>query len=326
MTLRSRVSMFFQPIDGWERLPSTMRHDDVAGVAVDQTDRVYLLTRKEPRVIVYERDGSFLRAFGDKLFTERTHGITIGPDGTVYCVDDGGQNIRVFTSDGTLRMTIGSGQPSDTGYDGVNHGSVKRGAGPFNRPTNLAVAPNGDLYVTDGYGNSRVHQFTADGTLVQSWGEPGSGPGEFRLPHGICVLADGRVLVGDRENDRIEVFDGHGAYLTSWTDVQRPTHMVVGPEGLIYVSELWWRPGHLSFTHGVISADLYGRVSILDTDGVVLARLGGGAPGTPGNFVAPHGIAVDSRGDLYVAEVTGTFRDLAGGPSGCAAFQKFRRG
>src|SRR5438477_273239 len=83
------------------------------------------------------------------------------------------------------------------------------------------VAPGGDLYVTDGYGNARVHRFSAEGRLLQSWGEPGAGPGQFNLPHGIAVLADGRVLVADRENDRIQLFDPEGKYLDQWTQVQR---------------------------------------------------------------------------------------------------------
>ena len=230
--------------------------------------------------------------------------------------------------DGELLLTLGTrGRPSDTGYDGAAYATIARAGPPFNRPTNLAVAPSGDLYVTDGYGNARVHRFAADGRLVRSWGAPGGGPGEFRIPHGIAVLADGRVLVTDRENDRIQVFDPDGRHLTEWRDIQRPTQLCVGPDGLLYVSELWWRKGQRSERFGEITADRYGRVSALRDDGTVVARWGGSAPGTAGGFTAPHGIAVDSRGDVYVAEVTHTFGVAPGilPPGAAPTLQKLAR-
>ncbi|HSW95334.1 MAG TPA: hypothetical protein VLI88_04145, partial [Patescibacteria group bacterium] len=149
----------------------------------------------------------------------------------------------------------------------------------------------------------------------------------FRIPHGICVLADGEVLVADRENDRIQRFDPEGRYLGEWLDIQRPTHLVVGPDGLIYVAELWWRAGQRSHRFGEITTDRYGRVSALRRDGTVVARWGGGAPGTPGGFTAPHGIAVDSHGDVYVAEVTQTFGVAPGlvAPGGAPTLQKLAR-
>jgi DNA-binding beta-propeller fold protein YncE len=279
-------------------------------------------------VFIYERDGRFVRSWGEDAFSERAHGITIGPDGSVFCVDDADHSVRKFTPDGTLRMTLGTrGRPSDTGYDGAAYATIARAGPPFNRPTNLAVAPNGDLYVTDGYGNARVHRFAADGRLLASWGAPGGGPGEFRIPHGICILADSRVLVADRENDRIQVFDLDGAYLEEWRDIQRPTHLCVGPDGLIYVAELWWRKGQRSQRFGEITTDRYGRVSALNADGTVAARWGGSAPGTPGGFTAPHGIAVDSHGDVYVAEVTHTFGVAPGviAPGSAPTLQKLAR-
>jgi sugar lactone lactonase YvrE len=192
--------------------------------------------------------------------------------------------------------------------------TVTTPAGPFNGCTNLTVAPTGDLYVADGYGNCRVHRFTADGELIASWGGIGVGPGEFHLPHGIRAAPDGRILVGDRENDRIQVFDLDGTYVTSWTDVQRPTDLAVDRDGLVYVSELWRPRGTASFTRGTTPVDLPGRVTVFDPAGSVVARWGASTTtrGAPGNFVAPHAIAVDSSGDVYVGEVTGTFGVAAG--------------
>jgi DNA-binding beta-propeller fold protein YncE len=167
--------------------------------------------------------------------------------------------------------------------------------------------------------------------LLTSWGEVGVGPGEFHLPHGIAVGPDDRVYVCDRENDRIQVFDPDGRYLTEWTDVQRPCHLAIDPGGYCYVAELWRPKGKGSFTHGFMREDHPGRVSIFDPDGAVVARWGASTVSrtAPGNFIAPHGIAVDSRGDLYVCEVSYTFGTRQNGvdPAEAAAhqLQKFSR-
>lgn len=312
----------------WEQLPSGMTHLDCVGVDVDAQDNVYLLTREQARAIVYSRDGSFLRSFGEGLFTERTHGLTVGPDGRVYCVDDGAHCVYVLSPTGELLQTIGTpGVASATGYDGSLASIV--GGPPFNRPTNLAVAPSGELYVTDGYGNCKVHRFSAAGELLQSWGEPGTGPGQFNLPHGVAVAADGRVLVADRENDRIQIFSPDGAFLAAWTQVQRPTNVEIDPRGRVYVSELWWRLGQASQVHGATTTDKPGRVSVLDAEGNVLTRFGASSAkrAEAGYFVAPHDLCVDARGDLYVAEVTQTFGVRPGEvPAGTHSFQKFTLG
>ncbi len=320
-------SLAYGVIEGWEQLPEGYTHRDVVGVAVDARDRVFVLTRMQPRVIVYERDGRFVASWGEELFTERTHGITIGPDDAVYCVDEGNHVVYKCTPAGEVVMTLGSkGVAADTGYDGRSLDSITRAGPPFNRPTNLAVAASGDLYVTDGYGNARVHRFAADGRLIQSWGEPGSGPGQFNLPHGVAVAADGRVLVADRENDRIQFFSPEGEYLDQWTHVQRPTNIAIDGDGRLYVSELWWRIGMHSYAQGEIGANQPGRVSVLAPDGTVLGRWGGPEPCAPGSFCAPHDICVDAHGDLYVAEVTHTFAGRLGlVPPDCHTLQKFSR-
>jgi sugar lactone lactonase YvrE len=244
----------------------------------------------------------------------------------VYSVDDGDHCVRKFTPEGKQVMMIGtSGKPSDTGYDGKSLTSIK-GGGPFNRPTDIAVAANGDLYVSDGYGNARVHRFSADGKLIQSWGEPGAGPGQFMLVHGVGVSPDNRVFVCDRENDRIHIYSLDGKLLDMWTHVQRPTDVSFDKDGRVYVSELWWRVGQKSHTNGPIKHDLPGGVRVLDLEGNVLLHWCSGDREAPGCFVAPHTICVDSRGDLYVGEVTWTFGIKLGGVSESAhTFQKFAR-
>src|SRR6185295_18821931 len=151
--------------------------------------------------------------------------------------------------------------PSDTGDDGKVSINIPRAAGPFNRPTNISARPPAYLHVSDDHGNCRVHQFSPTGTLKRSWGVSGTGPGQFHLPHGIAVAADGRVFVCDRENDRIQIFSPDGEYLSEWTDTQRPTHIVFDGQGRAYVSELWWHKGQTSQRHGAISDPRFGRVS-----------------------------------------------------------------
>jgi sugar lactone lactonase YvrE len=215
--------------------------------------------------------------------------------------------VRKFTPEGRQLMLIGTpNKASDTGYDGKTHGSVTRGGPPFNRPTDVTVAPNGELYVCDGYGNARVHHFTSDGQLIRSWGEPGTEPGQFRLPHGIGISPDDRVFVTDRENNRIQIFTRDGKFLDMWTHVQRPTDISFDKEGRVYVSELWWKVGQESFTDGTVKYDLPGGVRVLDLAGNLLLHWCSADREAPGNFVAPHTLCVDSRGDLYVGEVTWT--------------------
>ena len=315
----------YSVVEGWEQLPRGYAHRDVAGVAVDGENRVYLMCRGDHPVMVYDRKGRFLRSWGEGDFTYRTHGIYVAPNGTLFCTDDGNHTVRQFTPEGKLLLTLGTlNTPSDTGYDGKDSINIPRPAGPFNRPTNIAVGPKGDLYVSDGYGNCRVHQFSPTGQLRRSWGSPGRGPGQFYLPHGIACAADGRVFVCDRESDRIQIFSPDGEYLSEWTDTQRPTHLVFDAQGRVYVTELAWHPGDESKSLGPIKKFRQARMSVFDKDGRVLARWGTPEVTAPGSFAAPHGLALDSRGDLYVSEVTWTFAVSRGrAPADCHTFQKF---
>jgi len=313
-------SVRFEIVPDWEKCPAgeEYAHRDVAAVACDSQDRVYLHTRMGERVMVYDADGNFLKKWGDGVFN-RAHGITIHKD-IVYCTDDQDSVIRVFDLDGDLQWTLGvPGQVSDTGYAGIrgrkvtiHHNEfVERAAGPLNCCCNVCVAANDDLFVADGYGNARIHHFDGKGNLLNSWGDVGTGPGQFHLPHGIALDAEENVIVCDRENDRLQFFDRGGRYLTMWTDVQRPTDVIVGPDGLIYVSELWRpaEPGQGSFVHGFADHDLPGRMTVFNPDGGIVARWGADSANraAPGNFIAPHGLALDSQGSLYVAEVAASF-------------------
>jgi DNA-binding beta-propeller fold protein YncE len=318
----------YQVVPHWEQLPPGWSFGEVAGVATDSRDRVFVFSRSEHPVMIFAPDGRFLASWGEGVFT-RPHGITIGPDDAVYCTDDLDHTVRKFTPEGRLLLTLGtSGQASDTGIDGIDYRTIRSGGAPFNRPTNVALAPDGSLYVTDGYGNARVHKFGPDGQLLFSWGGPGSGPGQFNLPHGIAVDRDGFVYVADRENSRIQVFTNDGRYQAKWTDVARPMQVVVDAHDNFLVAEVGWRAGRFPWQDPPGPNPVGARVSIFTRKGELLARLGGGAdPCAAGDFFAPHDLCLDSRGDLYVGEVVLS----AGGNRGlvspdCHALQKFVRG
>ena len=200
--------------------------------------------------------------------------------------------------------------------------TVSRAAGPFNHPTKAATAADGSVYVADGYGNARIHRFSPDGRLLSSWGRPGLGPGEFMLPHSVIVLRDGTVVVADREADRIQLFTGDGTHLATWTNVRRPTGVVELPDGTLAVAELAWQAGELAHRRGTVARGTPARLSILDRRGLVLGRFGN-PPGdaAEGRLSAPHGLGVDSAGDIYVAEVTASITGRVQRPT----LQKYRR-
>lgn len=285
----------YEALDRWHRLPQGVTPVECPGVAVSSRDEVFVLTRNtEHPVMVFDRQGGFLRSFGKEAFSARTHGITIGSDDSVYCADDGTHTVTKFTPDGRLALTIGvPGSPAE-----------KWSGRPFNRPTHAAVSANtGDIFITDGYGNSRVHRYSSDGRYLRSWGEPGIDPGQFIRPHNVAVDSQDRVYVADRECHRVQVFEADGKFITMWNNIHRPDGMTIGPDGNVYI-------GELNGMTGVDDAPGLGhRVSILDPRGKLLARLGHPLEGEePGRFIAPHGIAVDSHGDIYVGEVSFTIR------------------
>jgi len=290
-------SYVFEVVEQWGVLPEGWSFKEVSGVGVDRLDRVYVFSRGAHPVTVFDRNGKFLTSWGEGLFT-RPHAVTMGPGDTIYLADDGDHTIRKCTLDGRVLLTIGvPGQPAP-----------KHSGRPFNRCTHVAVARDGALYISDGYGNSRIHKFSAEGQLQHSWGEPGTDPGQFNLPHAVCIDREGLLYVADRENHRVQIFDGDGRYQGQWNNMYRPCGLFIDtrdPAGdRIYVGELC---PSLAVSEGV--ANLGARVNIYTTGQQLLARLGDRFPGSdPGQFVAPHTIAVDSHGDAYVGEVSWTIR------------------
>ncbi|MEE8395047.1 MAG: peptidyl-alpha-hydroxyglycine alpha-amidating lyase family protein [bacterium] len=320
----------YEVVRGWERLPEGWAFTEVVGVAVDSRDRVYVFCRGEHPLIVFDKEGRFLDAWGEGMF-RRPHGITIAAGDQLWLVDDAGHSVSRYTLDGKLEQRIGGGKPSRTGFE-PGQSPVEQAAGPFNTVTNVAIDPAGRIFAADGYGNARVHRFGAAGELELSWGEPGGGPGQFNLPHGIALDSAGRVYVADRENSRVQIFSPDGEFITAWSWPNRPCDLFIDGQDTIYVAELGfqvatWQLPHLRLMrHPPPGHDPIARVTITNPDGEIVARVGGDSV-LPGNFIAPHGIWVDSRGDFYVGEVTvssDAVKNLAPFTPHC--FQKFQRG
>ena len=302
----------YKHVDGWAKLPQGMTFKECPGVAVDSQDNVYVLTRGDHPIIVFDRDGNFIRSFGEGLFSaNRTHGLYMAHDDSLLVADDGIHTIQKFNAEGDKLMEIGERNQPAPAWSGQ----------AFNRPTSAAIMPsNGDVYVSDGYGNSRIHVFTGSGEYKFSWGSPGVDAGQFIRPHNIVVDSNERVYVADRECHRIQIFDPQGNFITMWSNIHRPDSMILWQDH-IYI-------GELNGMGGVDEAPGLGhRVTIYDLDGNRVCMFGTPEEGEgPGQFIAPHGIAVDSKGDLYVAEVSFTIRgSKMDPPKVLRSFSKYAR-
>ena len=285
----------YRHVDNWAKLPEGIRFLECPGVAVDSQDNVYILTRGEHPIMVLDREGNYIRTIGEGMFSKRTHGLYIAHDDSLLCADDGIHTIQKFNPEGNKLLEIGQRNQPAPIWSGQ----------PFNRPTSAAIMPsNGDVYVSDGYGNSRVHVYTGSGDYKFSWGSAGIDAGQFMRPHNIAVDSNDRVYVVDREAHRIQIFDPRGNFITMWNNIHRPDAMVLWQDH-IYVGELN-APGAAP---PVGTPGLGHRVTIYDLDGNRVCMFGAPEEGEgPGQFIAPHGIAVDSKGDVYVGEVSYTIR------------------
>lgn len=248
----------------WGLLPAGWTFGTISHVAVDSKDRVYFYQRKDPPVLVFDGAGNFLTGWGDGRLRD-AHGIYVGRDDHVYVCNRDEHEVLKLTPEGRIVLTLGQrGRPSLQA--------------PFNHPADVALAPNGEIYVADGYGNSAIHRFSPEGQHLGSWGRPGAGPGQFTTPHGIWIDADERVLVADRENNRVQLFSPEGDFYGEWADLYHPMDIYVDGAGIVYVT------------------DQIPRITMYAPDGTMLAR---GRPVTMG----AHGVWGDSRGNLYLAEM-----------------------
>jgi DNA-binding beta-propeller fold protein YncE len=264
----------FQLAADWPKLPAGLKLGGVTGIAADAKDQIYVFHRTATPILVLDREGRLVRSWGEGL-VKTAHGIRLDPEGNVWITDLGHHTVTKFDPTGKVLLTLGTKDKPGEGND------------QFNKPADVAFGSGGEIYVADGYGNSRVMKFAKDGTYLKQWGKRGTAAGEFHLPHAVCVDSEGKVYVGDRENNRVQVFDGDGKYLNQWK-------VAGGPFGLFLTTD----------RHFFVAEGRANRVDWSDAMGKMLATWGKKGI-APGDFQMPHGICADSQGNVYVAEVDG---------------------
>jgi len=261
-------------------LPAGMTMGAAASLAFDAKGHLIVLTRGDKTFFEFDRDGTFIRAFGDKLFT-RSHGLRIDRDGNLWATDVGGHVVVKFDRDGQPLLTLGT--RGEAGEWNEATGSHK-----LNQPNDVVIAANGDVFVVQGHspgpnGDPRVLKFSKDGTFIKSWGGKGSGPGQFQVAHGIDIDAKGLLWVADRENQRIQVFKQDGTFVREMKYKGLPCGLDIGRKYIYMVN---------GFAGQLVRMDLKGKV---------LGAMGKPGKG-PGEFGEAHMIAVNARDEIYVAD------------------------
>jgi len=293
LSAQSFPPLNYSAIPNWPRLPQHQNFQETAGVAVDGQGHVYVFHRGYNPVQEYDAEGWFVRGFGDGLF-DRPHSIRVDPQGNLWTVDDGSHTVLKLDRHGRILMVFGRWRATtdtkNTMPDGSAGGALRglrdEGVIRFNRPTDVAFGPNGDIFISDGYGNSRVMKFAADGKFLKEWGRRGSAPGEFHTPHSIVADRRGRVYVADRENYRIQVFDAEGKFLQEWKNIGSPWGLALDAQENLYMAD-----GYNS------------RVVKLTLDGKVTGAFGSHGK-QPGQFHYCHQLAVTPDASaVYTSEI-----------------------
>lgn len=283
----------FRPVDGFLKLPDDMKLGPCSGVDIDSRGNVYVIQRKSPPILCFDSSGRLQNSWGTPLVgrdpnMQGAHGIRVDKDDYVWITDRDRHLVRKFDRGGQLLLTLGT------------EGSPGTGQNQFNRPTDVAFGRAGEIYVADGYGNSRVVKFDRKGKFLTTWGEAGSAPGQFNLPHSIAVGPDGRVYVGDRYNSRIQIFDSDGKLKEIWS-------------GFVPCGIAFDRTGNLFVADGVSQVlQIDGRGKVVKAWGLKAEELGlkpaqRTVPpiANPGGYrFVPHLMAVDAQGNLYLADVS----------------------
>jgi DNA-binding beta-propeller fold protein YncE len=262
----------YQPVAHFLELPIGGNFGEAAGVAINSRGHLFIFHRGPSPLMEFDANGCFVRSIGEGLFT-RPHGLRIDREDNIWTTDVGSHLVLKFNSEGRVLLVLG------------RQGVAGESDALFNQPSDVAFSPMGEIFVTDGYGNSRVVKFDKEGNFLKAWGRKGTAPGEFDLPHTIAIDARGRVYVGDRENQRVQIFDGYGNFVQEWRHVGHPWGLFITPEQVLYLAD-----GRAN------------RVLQLDLNGNILGVLGG--PGkAPGQFAYAHGIAVGASNEIYIAEI-----------------------
>jgi DNA-binding beta-propeller fold protein YncE len=262
----------YRVVPNFFKLPKGMVAGEASGVAVNSKRHIFLFQRTKPMLAEYDEKGNFVQSIGEGIFSH-PHGLRIDADDHIWTTDDGNHLVLKLSPSGEVLLVLGR----------INTGAEANWL--FNQPTDVAFAKNGDIYVADGYGNSRVVKFDRDGNYIKAWGKYGTGTGEFNLPHSVAVDKEGRVYVGDRENQRIQIFDGDGNFIKQWTGIGYPYGLVITPD-----QHVWMTDGG------------YDRIVEFDQDGKILGAFG--EPGhKPGQMAWAHFMAIGPDKTIYVADV-----------------------
>jgi len=279
----------YRTVENWAQLPAGREWGSVISVDPDAHGNLWGFHRSEPPLLEFDSSGKLLKSLGAEMFVQ-PHGLHIDRDGFIWATDaqakDGkGMQVFKFSPEGKVLMTLGTA------------GVAGEGPNTFNGPTDVAVAANGDIFVTDGHVNCRVVKFSKDGKFLKAWGKKGSGPGEFNLPHSIAIDSRGRLFVADRENSRIQIFDQDGKFLDQWTQFSRPSGIYIDKNDTIYVADSESESvakNHDGWKRGIrIGSAKDGTVTALIPDPVEQIK------GTS----AAEGVAADAAGNIYGAEV-----------------------
>jgi len=289
----------YHVVHHWPLLPDDMTLGAVAGVGVDAHDDVLIFRRAgrlwqdpfdtrpivPPAVLRFDgRSGALRDAWGANYFA-LPHGLSVDHQDNVWLTDVALHQVYKFSHDGRLLLTLG-----ERGVPGNDRAH-------FNSPTDVAVAPDGSFYVSDGYFNARVMKFAADGRFLFEWGTSGKGPGQFDLPHAIVLDAGGRVHVADRSNARVQIFDGDGGYIGEWKGPMfgRPYDVAIATDGTVFIADGGDQPAEPPDRSGV---------AVARPDGTVTARFGRFGY-YDGEFAMAHAIATATDGSVYVGDITG---------------------
>ncbi len=288
------LAVGYQLDPGWPQKPAEAAWGAMAGMAIDGDGNIWTFNRGSIPVQVYTQEGKLVRMWGQNEF-KNPHHVKVDREGNVWLTDTQLHTVRRFTPEGKLLLTLGT--PGQAGAD-ESH---------LDQPTDMAITPSGDIFVADGYGNNRIVHFNAQGRFVRTWGKLGTGPGEFSLPHSICLDSKGRLYVADRNNVRLQVFDQSGKFLTQWRNLITPWGIWITPKDEIYVCGS--SPMHFTERTFLGLPPKDQLVMKFDTDGKVreLWTFPKGEDGKekPGELNWVHAIAVDPSGALYLGDING---------------------
>ena len=267
----------YQPVPGFLSLPPGLYFGETSGVALNSRGHIFVFHRGSPSLVEFDSEGHFIRAIGEGLFT-KSHGLRIDAEDNIWTTDVGAHTVLKFSPQGQLLIVLGRKNMAGEWHDADNYPL-------FDRPSDIAFGKDGEIYVSDGYGNSRIMKFDREGNFIKTWGSKGTAPGEFNLPHSIVVDATGRVYVCDRTNRRVQIFDSEGNFIEEWTHVGAPYGLCISQENFLFMAD-----------------GINNRILKLTLEGEIIGAFGKPGKG-PGQFGLAHDIAVGPGNEIYVAEI-----------------------